>query len=206
MSQTTLPSTLGGCIFAESPDRSGSEAIIAWGEGLDPACAQITVRRCNEWQGGFQIDRFADRAAVIVTAAGREHVTINNGQSCWRFDVMTGSILNGPVHLDVVIDDLVMADRKLTTVQRLIALHNNPASLMRRKRPIKNNLRIVTALRVSDALNSGASYRQIGVSLFGETRVKHQWYGASESMRSQVRRLVVLARNLGDGGWQRLLL
>jgi hypothetical protein len=196
----------GGCTFAEAHDRSGMDAVVAWSRELDPTCAMVEVRRCSGGQIGFQIDRFADRATVIVARTGCEHVTINDGHFCWRFDILAGSVLNGPVNLGVVIDDMARANQQLATVQRLIALHNNPASFGASRPRTKNNLRIATALRVSDALGAGASYRQIAITLFGEARVRDEWNGASDSMRSRVRRLVGLANDLAAGGWQTLLL
>jgi hypothetical protein len=205
----TLPTTLlanpGGYTFAEAPERSGKEAVVAWTGKFDPACVQIKARRCRPGSHGWLIDRFADRSTVVVTTSGHQHVSINDGLSCWRFDVLAGSVLDGPVHLDVVLNDLSTANRQLVTIQQLVALHNNGGSLNTGGQRARSNARIVTALRVSDALREAASYREIAIALFGEARVKDEWHGVSDSMRLRVRRLAGLARRLANGGWRSLL-
>jgi hypothetical protein len=70
----------------------------------------------------------------------------------------------------------------------------------------RQTARIVAALQVFDGLSAGASHRDIAVALYGGNRVAAEWNGASDSMRSRVRRLAGLAHDLAAGGWQRMLL
>jgi len=60
-------------------------------------------------------------------------------------------------------------------------------------------------LRVHDALQEGASQREIGATLFGDERVAHDWIGESDSLRSRVRRLVREANAMARGGYRQLM-
>jgi hypothetical protein len=59
--------------------------------------------------------------------------------------------------------------------------------------------RMLAVLRVDDALAAGASQREIATALFGEARVRDDWAGRSDALRSRVRRLVREARALAAG-------
>jgi hypothetical protein len=60
-------------------------------------------------------------------------------------------------------------------------------------------------LRVHDGLVSGASRREIAAALFGIERVAAEWPGASDSLRSQVKRLARDARAMARGGYRSLM-
>jgi hypothetical protein len=200
-----LWSNLGGCSFAEDPARSGSEAIVAWSGDIDPACARFEARPCSKDANAFLIGRLGKRASVLVAKTGQQHITINDGRTCIRVDVLVGSVLDGAVSLNLIIDNVAAADTQIRTVQALIAAHNKLHSPIPHARFLSRNSRIVSALRVYDALCDGASYREIAIALFGQLRVDAEWNGASDSMRSRVRRLVGLTRSLAAGGWRELL-
>ena len=63
----------------------------------------------------------------------------------------------------------------------------------------------LVSLRVHDALQDGASHRDIAAALFGAHRIALEWRGASESLRSRIRRFVRDARWLATGGYRTLL-
>jgi hypothetical protein len=189
----------------EDPARAGGEAIVAWSGDIDPACARLEARPCDKGANAFLIGRLGKRASVIVAKSGQQFVAINDGRTCLRFDIVAGSILDGPVSFNLIIDDLAANAAQLQTVQCLIAAHNAPGAPIRPARFSSRNSRIVSALRVYDALVSGASYREIAIAFFGEARVAAEWNSASDSMRSRVRRLVGLTRSLAAGGWRELL-
>ncbi|WP_407695508.1 DNA -binding domain-containing protein [Sphingomonas psychrotolerans] len=65
--------------------------------------------------------------------------------------------------------------------------------------------RLITLLRVFDALSAGASQLEIAKSLYGEARAREEWRGPSDSMRLRVRRLIAQSRLLGRGGYKQLL-
>ena len=61
------------------------------------------------------------------------------------------------------------------------------------------------ALQAYDAVQAGASHRDIALALFGEKVVKEDWYGRSDYLRLRVQRLVRMADKLVNGGYRDLL-
>jgi hypothetical protein len=61
------------------------------------------------------------------------------------------------------------------------------------------------ALQAYDAVQAGASHRDIAAALFGEKAVKEDWYGRSDYLRLRVQRLVRMADKLVNGGYRNLL-
>lgn len=99
----------------------------------------------------------------------------------------------------------VEAEARLLPLRRLIGLHRTGRflpSLFPRDRRVDRSL---VALRVHDALNAGASQRDIAIALFGSERIASDWRAVSDSLRSRVRRLVREARRLAGGGYRGLL-
>ncbi len=56
-----------------------------------------------------------------------------------------------------------------------------------------------------DAHAHGASQRDVGILLFGAERVESDWNQLSDSLRSQVRRLLQHAGRMVRGGWRAML-
>ncbi|MDE2184196.1 MAG: DUF2285 domain-containing protein [Alphaproteobacteria bacterium] len=62
--------------------------------------------------------------------------------------------------------------------------------------------------RVAQALDgwlADASYREIAIALFGNSRVERDWRHPGNHLRDQVRRAIGYGRALMDGGYQRFL-
>jgi hypothetical protein len=70
--------------------------------------------------------------------------------------------------------------------------------------PMARRLRQV--LQALDGWLAGASYRDIAIALFGETRVAADWGDPRKYLFDQVRRAVRRGRTLMDGGYRDLLL
>lgn len=154
----------------------------------------------------LRLDHIAPWFAVAVDPAGREHVVLSDGWHHIRLDVEEGRLAGQEaVLLRYRLHGLVSAESRLLPLRRLIDLcrHRRFArSLFPRDSRID---REIALLRVHDALGEGASQREIGAALFGEERVRHDWSGASDSLRSRVRRLVREARSMARGGYRQLL-
>jgi hypothetical protein len=65
--------------------------------------------------------------------------------------------------------------------------------------------RLIQAIRVHDALVQGASIRDVGVMLFGIDRIRAEWPGSGEALKSQSRRMIALSRFMASGGYRTLL-
>lgn len=66
-------------------------------------------------------------------------------------------------------------------------------------------VRIVDALRVHDGLEMGAPQLEIAHVLFGSDLVGREWSGSSDYLKSRIRRLMRLARDMAAGKWRRFL-
>ncbi len=59
-------------------------------------------------------------------------------------------------------------------------------------------------MKVLDGLREGRNPRQIAGDIWGKARVEAEWH-ADGWMRSQVRRWIVKAEAMADGGWRELV-
>jgi hypothetical protein len=202
-----IPLRVRGSTFFEAPETGSPSARLLWHACLHPGVLEVEANPTSSSDpDAFDMAGFEVLAVVAKGNSNIEHVALSDGYRRIRIDVVSGTLLEGPVVLTQILMGLSRLDPKLLALRQLIALTRTRrfgASLF----PIApQTARIVAALQVFDGLAAGASYRDIAVSLYGEDRAVAEWNGASDSMRSRVRRLIGLAHDLAAGGWQRLLL
>jgi hypothetical protein len=70
---------------------------------------------------------------------------------------------------------------------------------------LQQSRRLILALRTYDALAQGASIRDIGSMIHCDERVRADWPGSGDALKSQARRLIALAHHMVSGGYRRLL-
>lgn len=142
----------------------------------------------------------AQGRAIVAVGEHVEHVAIEDETGPIRFDVVRGSMLSGPVQLTVSLSCNPDLRFKLDTLARLTRLGGMAGAARWRAGSDKRLSRLVEALRVGDALREGASLREIASVLLGAERVRCDWPGAGDSIKSWVRRRVALARRLRSAG------
>ncbi|MGH6616431.1 DNA -binding domain-containing protein [Sphingomonas sp.] len=142
---------------------------------------------------------------AIADQEGCEHAVLSDGWHRIRFDVEIGTLSSGPVALCYRLKGSVSARPKLLPLRRLIEFSLHRRFLRSLYPPDPRVARWLVALQVRDGLASDASLREIGEALYGIERVAADWDGASESLRSRVRRLATEARRLARGGWRSLM-
>ena len=131
-------------------------------------------------------------AQVAISAVG-EYLRLSSHGAAIRLDVISGTVLDGPVLLQPMICLGNVLDDQLGAVRRLDAL------LRGLRPPVDNDRRLdrlVLALRVLDARRDGASLRDIARGLFGE----RDWPGDGDCIKSRVRRLVALSEAMERAG------
>jgi hypothetical protein len=196
----------GGSTFAEDPAKAAPDARLIWDSALDPDTIRaealpaiagdpdaIDPASLGRWLG------------LVRDADGLEHAVLSDGRHHIRIDLAAGTLGAGPVVLHYELAGTRSAQARILPLRRLIdfCLYRRfPASLYPRDPRIA---RWITLLRVRDALQDGASWREIGNALFGPDRVRSEWLDPSDSLRSRVRRLAAEARRLGEGGYRSLL-
>ena len=198
---------LWGFTFFEAPETDCPSARLLWHARLDPGVLVVEASPAlSHKSDAFDLDRFEAFAIVAKDMSGKEHIALSNGYRRIRMDVVSGTLLEGPVVLTHRLSGLSGLNPKLRALRRLIALTRTQlfgASLF----PVASQTtRLVAALQVFDGLLAGASQRDIAAALYGQERVATEWNSASDSMRSRVRRLIGIAHDLAAGGWQKIML
>jgi hypothetical protein len=153
----------------------------------------------------FDLSRFVTGKVVTMSRAGRERVLISDGPDRLCFEVRAGSLLDGPVHLDLVMPRLRHPLLVTSSVQHLLASAQTGVVARRPFLSGDRPDRWRSALMAWDAHARGASQREIGVMLFGTDRIERDWNQLSDSLRSQVRRLLRHADHMVSGGWRDVL-
>jgi hypothetical protein len=193
-----------GFTFAERPACGSPGARLLWHARHDPGVLRVSEGEVSD-DDLFDLRNLRTPTVVAVAPDGREHVAISDGFRRIRLDVIEGSLLAGSVMLHYHLRGLNHLDGPLLSLRRLIALVRTGRFALAPFPADHTAPRIVTALRVHDALVAGASQRDIAIGLFGVDIVNRDWLTSSDFLRSRVRRLVALARRLEAGGWRELL-
>lgn len=197
----------GGCTFAEHPGLPAPEARLIWHADLDPGTIGVAALPADPADpDSIHVAGIAPWLAIAVDPAGCEHAVLSDGWHHIRLDIEEGRLAGqDAVLLHYRLRGLASAEARLLPLRRLLDLcrHRRFArSLFPRDHRIDRGIEL---LRVHDALGEGASQREIGAMLFGEERAVQEWNGASDSLRSRVRRLVREARDMARGGYRQLM-
>ena len=196
-----------GCLHVGDgrPDWPGCP--ILWGSRVDRSVLRVTAsleRRPGDC--AFHLDLWEGRAAIVPLAEqGGEHLLLHEGSRQIRLHVETGTLLDGPVSLRFAFDPQGRFEPPLATLRRFLHLQRTGEWLVQAPLPKRLRARAITALRVHDALATGARLRDIAVMLYGEPRVAEDWRAPGEAMKSQCRRWKIVAREMAKGGFTCLL-
>jgi hypothetical protein len=191
-----------GLLFGEAPEIDGAHARLTTSAGVDPFVLKVEARCTGV---GYDLQRVAQFATVVIDAQSHEHVVLSNGKQRIRIDIEDGTMLDGPVTLKIICHtpmDAPTATRTLSRASLLWRLGRMPNI---EHKAYQRMARLITALRVYDALASGASRQHIARALFGDDRVAKEWNSTSDAMRSSVKRLVRLSNHLAAGGYRDLM-
>lgn len=188
-----------GCLDMPGAGRAWSEAPILWSATVDPSVLKVVARPARKSERhAFDLHQCPAPAALVCTP-GCEHLLLRAGHGSARLDIVSGTLLEGPVVLLFdfaavdTIESAIGALHRFLDFQRTGTLPGAPAHGGQRLR------RQILALRVHDAIAAGASIRDVGIMLFGSERVRDEW--ADEALKSQCRRLIALAGEMTVGGY-----
>lgn len=155
---------------------------------------------------GVNLAAVAHWVTVVQGPDGREHLALTDGLRRIRLDVREGTLLGGAsARLTYDLAGLRGVEPRILTLRRFLALWKHRRFVRTLFPPERRLGRWLDELRVADALDAGASQREIAEALFGTGRVRDEWDGSSDSLRSRVRRLVREARRMAGGGYRDLL-
>lgn len=197
----------GGCTFAEDPCLPAPLARVVWSAAFDPEILSVAAVPAMEAGADTLLLRdIAPWLTIATDCQGIEHVLLSDGWHHIRLDVAEGRISGyDAVRLNYRLSGLASAEAMLSPLRRFLGLcrqHRFVPSLFPSDPRVARGLEV---LRISDALNQGASQRDIALSLVGPERAEHEWTGVSDSLRSRVKRLIRHARHMAGGGYRALL-
>jgi hypothetical protein len=155
---------------------------------------------------GFDLAHVGCFSAVLRGSDPLEHVLLTDGLRRVRLDIRGGTLTRGPVLLRFAFEGLRTIQPPLLTLRRLIAFDRFGVMPLRLFGAERRAERWIAALRADDAHRAGGSQRDIAEALFGPERVREDWVGPSDYLRSQVRRLLGFGARMRGGGWRELLI
>lgn len=192
-----LPESFGLVRF-EDPALAVPEARPLWRLDADPLV--LPVRRCHpakpsDW---FEIASLG-RLALLDRGREAEHLLISDGLRTIRLDGPAGCFAAASASLAYEIHGIHSAEAPLLALRRFIHLCRTGRFSPRLHAPERRARRWVLMLRAFDALEEGASQREIAEALLSRTVAAPRWRSRESSIRSQVQRLVRSARAITNG-------
>jgi hypothetical protein len=172
-----------------------------WRAGLQPVL-QAVASSPGRPEENFELARLS-HLATVVAGEGGEHWLFSDGRTSLRLDVIEGTLLEGPVGLELRIPGLAGLDSQLETLRKLLTLLRT--GRLPPPQPVARLARQILLLRAHDALACGATQRQIAEQLLSVAPLASPWRLEDPSLRLRAQRLVHGARRMASGGWLDLL-
>jgi len=198
--------TRWGCLNVEDSALPAPDGTILWSSAIDPSVLRcLAVPAAIGQAGAFDLELCGEKAVVVEGGAGAEHILIGARPGGLRFDLLEGTLLQGPVMLRYdfsAVGDIEPLLAPLRAIHHLCRTGELSPPLPRKR---QRDRRVVDALRTHDALQAGASIRDVGILLFGARRVAEEWSAPGEALKSHSRRMIALARRMAGGAWRDLL-
>jgi hypothetical protein len=189
----------------ETATARASETRLFLSARRDPTALTVHADNAVNPVQGFNLAMLARLATVVRDDDGVEHVALSNGRQWLRIDVVSGSLLSGPVELHFINDSVLGLTylAKSLSMLAFLTAHGRFPALPPKHRAFANHQ--IDLLRTHDALSADTSQRNVAVALFGAERVSADWNGHSDAMRSRIRRLCKSARAMATRGYKQLL-
>lgn len=194
-----------GCLNMPAPDRPWADYPVLWSPSVDPTVLQVmTVPARAEDCRAFDLRRWR-AIATLVLSPDREHLLLQDAGHAIRLDVTAGSLLDGPVLLFHDFSGTEALEPRMGALRHFLLLCRTGHFPSRAALTSQRSRRMVLALRAHDCLAQGASIRDIGVMIHGYERVRADWPGSGDALKSQARRLIALSQSMASGGYKDLL-
>jgi hypothetical protein len=177
----------------EDPARSIPDAHPIWRASVDPCVLTANACVVAEGEAGFDLTHLAVPSDCWHRNNDIEHWLLGEGARTIRLDVAGKSLRDGPVTLQFRVAPLARLAAQARTLLAFHALATKeklPPSLFPAERRVG---RWTLTLRVHDALQAGASQREMAQCLFGLDDAP-RWRISAPSYRRRVQRLVEAAR------------
>jgi hypothetical protein len=192
--------------FAD-PSRPAYQSFVLW---LPTASRRMVRARCTMVRSDaaanvMMLATFRAKRFATIGVDGVSVVTLKGDGSCVSLIACGWQALTRPVVVTFELDGFDELGVRIECLRTLQRLADPGSSTPAAPAPTAANERLRQALLALDASLSGASYRQIATTIFGEERVSEDWNAASRFLKDRIRRLVAKGHALMDGGYRDLL-
>jgi len=189
----------------EPADLPAPLARPLWRRDHNRFVLQAAAERAGPVEERLDPSRFGALATIYRASSGEEHLLISDGLRSIRVDVVGGSICVGPARLHYKLSGLDDVDRPLLALRQLIAISKSGRFSPGLHRPEIRARRWIAMLRAHDALEAGATQREIAERLLSAEAAAPKWRIAAPTIRSRVQRLTRAAREMREAGYVSLL-
>jgi len=179
---------------------------LLWRAEVDPAVVAVRAFPAEPHDAdALDLGSLRPFVVAVRSASGQDYIALSDGWRRLRLDVVEGSVGDQRwVRFDYRLSGFRNLEPRLRTLTRLAALRRDGRLAQTLYPTVAGLPRRIEALRTSDALAAGASYRDIALVLFGETRVRSDWRTNSDYLLSRLRRRAAEARRMLNGGYRML--
>jgi hypothetical protein len=196
-----------GCLFADAPHVGAQSASVFWKPeiyaGILPA-----VALSGNTQNNARCFHLGDSRcpAVLLLKPGRVQHLLFQGEGRGLQLRVEGADVRGPVHLW---GGSLLEDKHVSPQLSTLRCFND--LLLSGCLPPGHHLsepgpdRLEFTYRALQGSLAGLSHRKIAIAIFGEDRVRRDWYDAGEHMRDTIRRAIKCGRERMEGGYLKLL-
>jgi hypothetical protein len=188
----------------EDPMVGAPEARPLWRSEAHDLVLKVVAEPCEPGDEAFLFHRVAEAATIVRGSAG-EHLLLSDGRRNVRLDILRGSVLAGPVRLRYQLSGMRTVDAHLLVLRRLLSFWRSGRFSRLLHPPEARASRLVLMLRVYDAMQAGATQREIAASLLDRDAGEERWRVKTPGLRSRVQRLVRAARAAAAGGYTAFL-
>lgn len=141
---------------------------VVWSAAVDPSVMTCFVEPiAPDHPDAFSLQRLTIATTTIVGTTGSEHLSISDGSRRIRLDIVSGTLLQGPVRLHYRLAGFDQAEARVSTLQQLLSFVRL-CRFARGLHPRETKVdRWVMMLRAHDLVTLGASQRDIAGELYG---------------------------------------
>ena len=188
----------------EAPGLASQSARPIWRRDRFAFVLEATAGAGGPPEDRLDLGRVASFATLWTGSEG-EHLLLSDGLRQIRLDILSGTLADGPARLRYRLEGFAAASAPVLVLRRLTAFARCGRFSRALHVPDPRASRWIALLRAHDALEAGATQRDIAEVLLGEDATARRWRSAAPSLRSRAQRLVRGARAMSRGGYAALL-
>jgi hypothetical protein len=196
-----------GLVRFESPERDARSANVLWHRSLSREVLPVIALKPESADHYTRLSLIGLKCRVTVQmgAAAEQHILFAEDGRFFQVEVQGLQALEtARLTTEIVFSPPLLAAR-VQGLKRLADIVTHRCLRACLYSPERRACRLMKALQAFDAMQAGASHRQIAVALFGETVVREDWCGRSDYLRLRVQRLLRFSERLVKGGYRDLL-